>query len=290
MKLTDLVEKGSPERLTTGYFFTEGPVWMPGGYLLFSDIPGNTIHKWTPGSDEVERFRYPSHHSNGLTVDAEGRLIACEHETRRVSRTEHDGSVITLADRYDGKRLNSPNDVIVKSDGSVYFTDPVAHSVPKSELEQPCNGVYRVDPDGTVKRLVDDIAYPNGLAFNPDETILYVVDSERQHLRAFDVRADGTLTNSRVFIEMEHPQNGFNSAGPDGMKVDVEGNLYVTGPDAVWVFEPNGKWVGNLTPRSDQRHAEPPANLAWGDADRKSLYVAACSSIYRFRVKVPGKA
>lgn len=288
MKLTDLVEKGNPERLTTGYFFTEGPVWMPGGYLLFSDIPGNTIHKWMPDG-EVERFRYPSHHSNGMTVDAEGRLIACEHETRRVSRTEPDGSVVTLADRYDGKRLNSPNDVIIKSDGSVYFTDPVAHTVPKAELEQPCNGLYRVSPDGTVQRLADDIAYPNGLAFNPDETILYVVDSERQHVRAFDMNADGTLANSRVFIEMEHPQNGFNSAGPDGMKVDVEGNLYVTGPDAIWVFEPNGKWIGNLTPRSDQRHAEPPANLAWGDADGRSLYVAACSSIYRFRVKVPGK-
>lgn len=288
MKLTDLVEKGNPERLTTGYFFTEGPVWMPGGYLLFSDIPGNTIYKWHPGK-EVERFRYPSYHSNGMTVDRQGRLITCEHETRRVSRTELDGTVVTAADKFDGKRLNSPNDVIVKSDGVIYFTDPIAYSTAPDQVEQPCNGVYRILPDGTVERLVDDIAYPNGLAFNPDESILYVVDSQREHVRAFEVHSDGTLGSSRVFAEMEHPQTGFNSAGVDGMKVDVEGNLYITGPDAIWVFQPDSAWIGNLVPRSDQRHAEPPANLAWGDADGKSLYVAACSSIYRFRLKVPGK-
>ena len=213
MKLTDLVEKGGPERLTTGYFFTEGPVWMPVGFLLFSDIPGNTMYKWNPDGG-VERFRYPSHASNGNTVDREGRLITCEHETRRVSRTETDGTIVTVADRYNGKRLNSPNDVVVRSDGSVYFTDPVAHSVPKEELEQECNGLYRALPDGNVEQLADDIAYPNGLAFNPDESVLYVVDSQRQHLRAFDVHANGTLSNPRVHIDMEHPQTGFYSGGP----------------------------------------------------------------------------
>ena len=287
MKLTDLVEKGDAERLTTGYFFTEGPVWMPNGFLLFSDIHANTMYKWKPDGD-VERFRYPSHNANGNTVDRQGRLITCEHETRRVSRTEPDGTVVTLADKYDGKRLNSPNDVIAKSDGSVYFTDPAAHSVPKEELEQEYNGLYRVTPEGNTERLADDIQYPNGLAFNPDESILYVVDSQLQQLRAFDVNADGSLSNSRVFIDMEHPQSGFYSSSPDGMKVDVEGNIYVTGADGIWVFQPDGTWIGNLVTRSDQRHAEPAVNLAWGGEDRKTLFVTACSSVYRFRVKVPG--
>jgi gluconolactonase len=287
MKLTDLVEKGNPERLTTGYFFTEGPVWMPDGFLLFSDIQGNTIHKWTPDG-EVERFRYPSHNANGNTVGLDGRLITCEHETRRVSRTEPDGTVTTLADKYDGKRLNSPNDVIVKSDGSVYFTDSVAHTVPKEEIEQECNGLYRVKPDGSVERLADDIQYPNGLAFNPDESILYVVDSALEQLRTFDVNADGSLSNSRVFIDMEHPQSGFYSSSPDGMKVDTEGNIYVTGADGIWVFQPDGTWIGNLVTRSDQRHSEPAVNLAWGGDDRKTLFVTACSSVYRFQVKIPG--
>jgi gluconolactonase len=287
MKLTDLVEKGNPKRLSTGYFFTEGPIWMPQGFLLFSDIPGNTIYQWR-SDGTVERFRYPSHNANGQTVDREGRLVTCEQETRRVSRTDADGTVVTLADSYNGKRLNSPNDVIVKSDGSIYFTDPVAHTIPREAVEQECNGLYRVLPDGMVERLADDMAYPNGLAFNPDERLLYVVDTQREQVRAFDVQTDGTLRNSRVHIDMEHPQTGFYSGGPDGMKVDAEGNLYITGADGVWVFQPNGTWIGNLTTRSDQRHAEPAANLAWGGDDGKSLFVAACSSIYCFRMKIPG--
>jgi gluconolactonase len=287
MKLTDLVVKGNPERLTTGYYFTEGPVWTPDGYLFFSDIQGNTIYRYSPGSG-AERYRYPSNQSNGLTVDKEGRLIACEQEARRVTRTEHDGTITVLADCYDGKRINSPNDVIVKSDGAVYFTDPRAHIIPENEIEQSCNGLYRVLLDGTVERLAEDIAYPNGLAFNPDETRLYVIDSEREQVCAFDVNADGSLRNSRVFLDLGHPQTGFFSSGPDGMAVDALGNLYVCATDGIWVFHPDGTWIGNLTTRSDQRHAEPAVNLTFGDADRKSLYVAACSSIYRFRMRVPG--
>ncbi|HBY99123.1 MAG TPA: gluconolactonase [Chloroflexi bacterium] len=289
MKLNSLVEAGDPERLATGFKFTEGPVWMPGGSLVFSDISGNRIYQWSPEAG-VAVWRDPSDNSNGLTLDTETRLVACEHGARRVSRTEPDGTIITLADRYRGKRLNSPNDIVAKSDGSLYFTDPVAHHLQKEDLEQPCNGLYRILPDGTVERLVDDIVYPNGLAFSPDESILYVVDSERGLLLAYDVHADGTLTHGGVLAEMDHPQNGFHSAGPDGMKVDVEGNLYVTGADGIWVFEPDGTYLGNLVPRFDQRHAEPPANLTWGDADRKTLYVTACSSIYRFRMKIAGAA
>ena len=287
MKLTELVEKGNPQRLTTGYFFTEGPVWMPQGYLLFSDIPGNMIYKWNP-TGEVEHFRYPSQNANGQAVDPEGRLITCEHKTRRVSRTLADGTIVVVADQYDGKRLNSPNDVIVKSDGTIYFTDPVAHTVPRDELEQGCNGVYRVRTDGTVERLVENMVHPNGLAFNPDEHILYVVDTAREQLLAFDVLADGTLGASRILLDLEHPQTGFFSSGPDGMAVDELGNLYVTAADGIWIFQPDGRWIGNLVTRFDQRHAEPSVNLTWGGEDRKTLFIAACSSIYTFRMKVSG--
>jgi gluconolactonase len=276
MKLKSLVESGDPERLATGFQFTEGPVWVPDGYLLFSDIPANRIYKWTP-EDEVPVWREPSGHSNGLTLDQAQRLIACEHGNRRVSRTQHDGTVVTLADRYHGGRLNSPNDVVVKSDGSVYFTDP-PYGIEPPEREQPVNGVYRIRPDGQLELLVDDFDRPNGLAFSPDESILYIDDSPRRHVRAFDVRPDGTLTNSRIIADMDHPQPG----SPDGMKLDVQGHLYVAGATGVWVFEPDGEWLGVIvTP-------ERPANCAWGDEDRHSLYITARTSLYRIRVKVPG--
>jgi gluconolactonase len=276
MKLKSLVEPGDPERLATGFQFTEGPVWMPDGYLLFSDIPASRIYRWAP-EDQVEVWREPSGQSNGLTVDQQGRLIACEHGNRRVSRTEADGTVAVLADRYQGKRLNSPNDVAVKSDGTIYFTDP-PYGIQPEEREQPCNGLYRILPDGTLELLADDFDRPNGLAFSPDESILYVDDSPRRHVRAFDVRPDGTLTNSRVIADMDHPQPG----SPDGMKIDVAGHLYVAGATGVWVFEADGTLLGVIvTP-------ERPANCAWGDADRKALYITARTSLYRIRVKVPG--
>jgi gluconolactonase len=276
MKLKSLVEPGDPECLATGFQFTEGPVWMPDGYLLFSDIPANRIYKWTLGG-RAEVWREPSGNSNGLTIDRQNRLIACEHGNRRVSRTEVDGAVVALADRYQDKRLNSPNDVVVKSNGTIYFTDPPYGIEPK-EREQPCNGLYRILPDGALELLIDDFDRPNGLAFSPDESILYVDDSPRRHVRAFDVRPDGTLTGSRVIADMDHPQPG----SPDGMKVDVEGHLYVTGATGIWIFEPDGTCLGVIvTP-------ERPANCSWGDVDRKSLYITARTSLYRVRVKVPG--
>jgi gluconolactonase len=276
MKLKSLIESGDPERLATGFQFTEGPVWIADGYLLFSDIPANRIFKWTP-KDGAQVWREPSGQSNGLTLDREQRLIACEHGNRRASRTEADGTVVALADRYQGGRLNSPNDVVVKSDGSVYFTDP-PYGIEPGEREQPVNGVYRIQPDGPLELLVDDFDRPNGLAFSPDESILYIDDSPRRHVRAFDVRPDGTLTNSRVIADMDHPQPG----SPDGMKLDVQGHLYVAGATGVWVFEPDGECLGVIvTP-------ERPANCAWGDEDRHSLYITARTSLYRVRVKVPG--
>jgi gluconolactonase len=282
MKLKSLIEPGDPERIASGFQFTEGPTWHPDGYLLFSDIPASRIYKWTPDR-AVTIWREPSGMSNGLTLDRERRVIACEHGGRRVSRAEADGTVVTLADSYSGKRLNSPNDVVVRSDGTIYFSDPPyglapPHGPAVQEQEQPCNGLYRITPDGALELLIDDFDRPNGLAFSADESVLYVDDSPRRHVRAFDVRPDGTLANSRVLADMDHPQPG----SPDGMKLDSAGHLYVAGATGVWVFEPDGTCLGVIvTP-------ERPANCAWGDDDRRTLYITARTSLYKVRTTVPG--
>ena len=278
LKLRTLIEDGNPELLATGFQFTEWPIWHADGSLIFSDIPANRLYRWTAeGGAQV--WREPTGNAHGNTLDRQGRLLTCEHSGRRVSRTAADGTVTALAHQYQGKKLNSPNDIVVKRDGVVYFTDP-PYGIKPEEREQPCNGVYRVLPDGAIELLVDDFDRPNGLAFAPDESILYIDDSPRRHVRAFDVRADGTLTNSRILADMDHPQPG----SPDGMKIDEAGHLYVTGATGVWVFEPNGELLGVVvTP-------ERPANCAWGDDDRKSLYVTAQTSLYRIRTKVAGLA
>ena len=221
-------------------------------------------------------FHEPSGQANGNALDPQGRLVTCEHENRRVSRTESDGSVIALATHYDGKRLNSPNDVVCKSDGSVYFSDP-PYGV-KSELrELDFQGVFRVDRSarapGAPQLLARDFVKPNGLAFSPDEKILYIVDTELGHIRAFDVNADGTIANSRVFCQVERP---------DGFRVDVEGNLYIAAMKSVEVFDRTGKKRGEIT------LPERPANVAFGDPDRQTLYICARTGLYRARVKVPG--
>jgi gluconolactonase len=276
MKLNTIVEPGDPELLAAGFEFLEGPVWLPDGVLLFSDIPANRIYRWTAaGGKQV--WREPTGNSNGLTLDRRGRLIACEHSRRRVSRTEPDGTLVTLADSYQGKRLNSPNDVVVKSDGTIYFTDP-PYGIEPEEQEQPVNGLYRILSDGRLELLADDFGRPNGLAFSPDETILYVDDSPRRHVRAFRVERDGRLSGGDVLADMDHPQPG----SPDGMKINEMGHLFVAGATGIWVFEPDGTHLGVIvTP-------ERPANCAWGDADRKSLYITARTSLYRIRVKIPG--
>jgi sugar lactone lactonase YvrE len=278
MRLKSLVESGDPQRIASGFQFTEGPIWHPDGYLLFSDIHANHIHKWQPDGT-VSIWRADSGNSNGLTFDRAGQLIACEHGNRRVSRTQAGGDAITLAGEYGGRRLNSPNDVVVKSDGTIYFTDP-PYGIKPEQQEQPHNGVYRILPDGRIELVAEDFQRPNGLAFSPDESILYIDDSAHRHVRAFDVRPDGTLDNGRIFADMDHPQPG----SPDGMKLDVLGNLYVTGATGVWVFEPDGTHLGVIaTP-------ERPTNCAWGDADRRTLYITAQTSLYRVRTHVPGVA
>ncbi|MFE1744120.1 SMP-30/gluconolactonase/LRE family protein [Coleofasciculus sp. H7-2] len=271
-------EKVKLERVATGFQFTEGPIWFnQEKSILFSDIPANKIFKLTP-KNEVIVFREPSRNSNGLTRDKQGRLIACEHGTRRVTRTEKNGSITVLADKFQGKNLNSPNDVVVKSDGAIYFTDP-PYGIKPEQQEQPIQGVYRLSPDGNEIIIVaDDFDKPNGLAFSPDEKKLYIDDSERRHIRLFDVQPDGTLANSRIFYNM----NGKKPGLPDGMKVDVQGHIYCTGAGGVWVFDPEGNHLGTIvTP-------EVPANCAWGDDDLQSLYITACTSIYKIRVNIPG--
>lgn len=276
MKLKSLFEAGEPEQLATGFQFTEGPVWMPEGHLLFSDIPANRMYKCTP-ENGAEIWREPSGNSNGLTRDHDNRLLACEHGNRRVSITHEDGNVETVVDSYEGKRLNSPNDLVVKSDGSIYFTDP-PYGIKPEEKEQEANGVYRVRTDGSIELLATDFERPNGLAFSPDESTLYIDDSYYRHVRAFDVDNDWQISNSRVIADMDHPQPG----SPDGMKIDVEGHLYVTGATGVWVFEPDGELLGVIAP------PERPANCAWGDADKKTLYLTAQTSLYRIRTTVAG--
>lgn len=280
------------EQIVAGAGFTEGPVWM-GNHLLFSDLLNNRICKWemTRAGAELTTWRYPSgadledqrdiHHrgSNGLTLDKHGRLLACEHGRRRVSRTDADGMVVTVADSYQGKRLNSPNDVVVRSDGMIFFSDPPYGLPNQSEgKEQDADAFYRIEPDGNVVRLVDDFVRPNGLAFSPDERTIYLADTRQFHLRAFEVTTEGDLTNGRLFADMSNPQMD----GPDGLKVDSLGNIWCTGARGVWVFTDSGKLLGIV--RTPQR----PANCAFGGDEWKTLYITAQQCLYRIELDVAG--
>lgn len=269
------------EKVADSFGFVEGPVWHTGGFLLFTDIPRNRIMKWHP-KEGVSVFRVPSDQANGLAFNRQGRLFACEHKARRVSRTEASGAVTSVVDKFEGKRLNSPNDLAFAADGSVYFTDP-PYGLPRSSegKELDFNGVYRLSPQGELTALIKDFERPNGIAFSPDQKTLYVADTARLHVRAFDVRADGSIANGRVFGEMRPWAKGIEG-GPDGMKVDVRGNVYVTGAGGVWVFDRRGKTLGViLTP-------EVPANCGFGDADFKTLYITARTGLYRIRLNVAG--
>jgi gluconolactonase len=264
------------EQLATGFEFVEGPVWHKDGFWYFSDIPGNRIHTVTP-QGAVETYREPSGNSNGLTLNQQGQLLACEHGNRRVSITDASGQVHVLADTFEGKRLNSPNDVVTHSGGAVYFTDP-PYGISPEQMEQPCSGVYRLD-GGVITRVVDDFERPNGLAFSPDESVLYIDDSHHQHVRAFDVAADGSLHNGRLFADLAHDEDGV----PDGLKVDQQGNVYTTNALGMWVHNAQGEFLGLIeTP-------EVPANCAWGE-DGQTLLMTARTSVYTVRVGVPGVA
>lgn len=283
-KFDDIVPKSSKlEKIATGFMFTEGPVWeAKKKCLYFSDIPGNKMRKWTADMG-VELFREPSGKSNGLTLDKQRRLLACEHANRRVSRTESDGKVVTIADKYDGKKLNSPNDVVVKSDGSIYFTDPPyglsADFGNPGEQELPFQGVFRLSADGkNLTLLADDFNKPNGLAFSPDESILYIDDTDEVHIRAFDVKPDGTIANSRILVDLHDNAEG----NVDGMKVDSEGNIYVTSPGGISIIDPEGNKLGVI------EMPEVSANVAWGDDDWKTLFITASTSLYRIKLNIAG--
>ncbi|MEA5578906.1 SMP-30/gluconolactonase/LRE family protein [Anabaena sp. UHCC 0451] len=280
-KFKELFPKNAKlEKVATGFQFTEGPVWIEQEKcLLFSDIPANKIYKLSH-KNQVSLFKEPSYNSNGLTRDIQGRLLACEHGKRRVTRIETDGSVTILASVFQDKKLNSPNDIVVKSNGYIYFTDP-PYGIKPEQQEQPTQGVYRLSPDGEeIVLLVSDFNKPNGLAFSTDETKLYIDDSQECHIRFFDVLKDGTLDNGRIFYDMKTDKAGL----PDGMKIDTQGNIFCTGGGGVWVFSPEGEHLGTIaTP-------EPPANCAWGDSDQRSLYITARTSIYKIRVNISGNS
>ena len=280
--LSAIVSHEPWEVVAEGLEFTEGPVWKAGVGLVFSDIPAN--RQYCIGeSGERRVFREPSGNSNGLTLDLEGRLVACEHGGRRVS-VERDGTMADLATHYKGKRLNSPNDVVVRSDGFIFFTDP-PYGIEEREREQPCNGVYVLASDGDLRLLIDDFDRPNGLAFSPDERTLYIADTNRSHVRAFDVSGDGALTNGRIFANMlERTREDGSTVGtrPDGMKVDREGRLYVSAMN-VQVYAPDGRLLGAIDA------PQWPANCAWG-GDGADFYITARTAVYRTRMKTTGIA
>jgi gluconolactonase len=272
----------SLECVATGFRFLEGPVWHPQDRtLIFSDIMGNGLFR-KDHNDAISLFRENSYLANGNTYDRQGRLLTCEHGTSRVTRLEKDSSITVLASHYEGKELNSPNDIVVKADGSIYFTDPnpgrmARVGIPR-EQELSFQGVYKIDPDGTLTLLVDDLSKPNGLCFSPDEKQLFINDTDHQHIRCFDVTPEGLLENGRLWSDLFGKEPGV----ADGMKFDSQGNLYCSGPGGIQVFDTEANLLGRLlTP-------EIAANFTWGDVDFCSIYMAATTSLYRLRVKVAG--
>ena len=279
-RLGEILESPDAERLATGFIFTEGPLWHPDGYLLFVDIRTSRIYRLTPGG-EPEVVREDSGEANGMTFDADGRLVVCEMVNRRVARQEDDGAWTTVADGYNGQRLNRPNDVVLKSDGSLYFTNPGRQRLEASEIEMPFNSVQRVFPDGTVDMVVPGFEYPNGLAFSPDESVLYVSNTRPgQYIIAYDLDADGAVRGVRHFADM--PSDTDSNGVPDGMKVDAEGRVYCTGPGGCWVFDQGGAPMGVI------RLPEYPANCAWGGADGRTMFFTANTSVYSARMRTRG--
>lgn len=272
-KLSDIIGENKVKKLADGFQFTEGPVWVK-DCLLFSDIPADTIYKY---DGKTETFLKPSGHSNGLTLDKQGRLLLCEHD-RRLTRLEEDLTKTVLAESYEGKRLNSPNDLVVKTDGTIYFTDP-PYGLPKRKdgKELDFCGVYKYT-NGVLTLLDDKIPLPNGLALSPDEKTLYVADSSSAKIYSYNVTVDG-LENKRVYHNMRDIDL---PGGADGMKVDVKGNVFCTGPGGIHVIDPEGERIGVIKP------PEIPANIAWGGDDYKTLYITARTGLYSLKVLTGG--
>lgn len=271
------------EQIATGFEFVEGPVWHGRDqHLTFSDIVGNTMYRWQKDTGATV-FRQPSNMANGNTYDRDGRLLTCEHATSRVVRSTGDDQTEVLAAHYDGRELNSPNDIVVRRDGMIYFTDPTSGRSPRwgvpREPDLPFRGVYRLDPHTKeLTLLIDDFSKPNGLCFDLEEQRLFVNDTDRKHIRVFDVQADGTLANGQLWAELQGDGDGV----ADGMKIDRTGTLFCCGPGGIHVFAPDATCLGVL------HIPERTANFAWGDADLQSLYIAASTSVYRLRLTQPG--
>ncbi|HWT32062.1 MAG TPA: SMP-30/gluconolactonase/LRE family protein [Propylenella sp.] len=270
------------ERLATGFDFTEGPVWHPHDkFLIFSDMPGDHMRRWT-AAEGISTFRKPCNMANGNAYDRQGRLLTCEHASSRVSRTEPDGTIVALATHYRGKELNSPNDIVVRSDGTIFFTDPdfgrrAYYGVPR-ESQLGFRGLYMIRPNGELRLLVDDFGQPNGLCFSLDERRLFVNDSPRRHIRVFDVD-DGGVSGGDLWAETGGAEG---ERTPDGMKIDSAGNLFCVGPGGIHVFDGDGERLGVILVRENV------ANFAWGEDDLKSLLITASKSLYSLRVEVSG--
>lgn len=283
-RLNEIVDhEAEVEKVATGFDFTEGPVWHPDDEtLIFSDMPGDHMRRWS-AKDGITTFRKPSNMANGNAYDRDGLLVTCEHASSRLTRTEVDGSITVLASHYEGRELNSPNDVVVKGDNSIYFSDPdfgrrEYFGIPR-DSELPFRGVYRLSPEGELSLLVDDFEQPNGLCFSLDEKHLFINDTPRRHIRIFDVADDGSISGGEVWAELGGVEG---DRTPDGMKVDSVGNLFCVGPRGVHVFDNNAKRLGViLVP-------ENVANFAWGEGDLCSLFITASTSLYRVRVSIPG--
>ncbi len=286
-KLNDLVDENAEvEQIATGFTFTEGPIWMSDGSLHFSDMPGDKRRRWHP-DEGVTVLRDPSNKCNGMTLDNDGNLIVCEHVTSSVVREKPDGTRETLATHWQGKELNSPNDVIVASAGSIICPDPTYGRMPGFGLEREQDldfqGVYRLPAGGgEIELLVDDFKQPNGLCFSPDESLLYINDTDRAHIRVFDVGSKHALSNNRVFAANIGDGDLAKGGLVDGMKADEQGNIYVTGPDGVWVIGTDGEHLGTI------EVPESVGNINWGDDDWRSMYIPASTSVYRVRMKVAG--
>ena len=277
-KFWDLIDHNAKlEKVATDFGFTEGPMWDPAGFLFVSDETINKIFRVYPNGKKEEVIALGD--PDGNTFDRRHRLIDCASVLRAIIEVTPDGKYKILADRYEGKRLNSPNDVITGPDGALYFTDPTLDLVAGEKQEIPFQGVYRLDDKGDVRLLTKDLTQPNGLAFSPDGKHFYVDDSEKRNIRVYDVASDGTLNNGRVFGE----EPGAKHEGvPDGIKVDKAGNLFVTGPKGIWVWDEKGNHLGTIV------MPEQPANLTWGDKDYRTLYITATTSVYRLEVKTQG--
>lgn len=274
----DLVDRQAKVgTVATGFGFTEGPMWDAAGFLYVSDETINKIFRVYPNGKKEEVIALGD--PDGNTFDRQHRLIDCASVLRAIIAVTPDGKYKILADHFEGKKLNSPNDVIVGPDGALYFTDPTLDLVAGEKQEIPFQGVYRLDDKGNVRLLTKDLTQPNGLAFSPDGKHFYIDDSEQRNIRVYDVASDGSLSNGRIFGE---EPGGKKDGVPDGIKVDKSGNLFVTGPKGIWVWDANGNHLGTIV------MPEQPANLTWGDKDYRTLYITATTSVYRLELKTPG--